>query len=281
MNDNPPEQYRLVARQFRSAGLRKYCAPITLMILLDLTLPQAVATCSLKGGYLGYARGTRTRRALRSLGMTLSKVPVPAQCRSERNQLALVGESLVQNGYSKGKYVVLSKRRRSRHRATKHASAVIDGRLFDWTTNSRKGFRVTAIYRVQGNLDAAKRKARRLAASIPLCRQPLARKPLAKFCTLFVRHHALSHRYQLQFRHASGRRKRSDTLVEWYPLMLHCQPRSAPGTNVRSFLQSVHDLLSTDLTGLRISLVDRCGTRIHGNRLVEGLTRNRPRARAR
>ena len=281
MSHHPPMAYRVVASQFRSAGFHKRCGPIALMLLLDLSLPQAVSTCSLRAGYRGYRRGTKTRRALRSLGMTLSEIPVPPRGRSERNQLALIAESLVKSGYAKGRYVVLSKRRKSPGRWIKHASAVVDGKLLDWAGTSPKGFRIRSIYRVEGDLDNAARKARRLADAVSLSQQPLARKPLLSFCTRFIRHHGLPHRYRLLFRHNNGRRKRSDTMVEWYPLKLHCQSRAGPNSNVRSLLDSVHNLLSTDFSRLQASLVDHRGIPIHGNTRIRTLRRKRTRGRPR
>ena len=275
-----PMDYRRVSRHFRAAGLAKPCGPIALMILAGLTLPEAVGTCSLRGGYRGYRGGTSTAKAIRSLDLTLSRIPIPEACRHHPNQLRGIAPLLADEGYGKGKYLVLSRRRKSSHRKVRHASAVIDGRLLDWTIKSCKQFRIRAIYRIQGDLDAAKSKARRFAATIRRSQQPLARKPLAEFCRLFTSYHGLAQHIQLQFHYRNGRKKRDDTMIEWYPLKLHRQRRATPDSTVRALLASVHASLRSDLAALTTCLTDRHGARVHGNTRIKTLTRKQPRGPA-
>ena len=122
----------------------------------------------------------------------------------------------------------------------------------------------------------ARTKAKRLSATIPLCKQPLARGKLSVFCELFEKHHRFVDEVHLHFHHRYGRKKRGDTMIEWYPLKLYRQPRADPLGNVRRLLNSVHAVLQTDLTGLSAYLTVH-GAIIHGNTRAKKVLRTRPR----
>ena len=278
--DEVPKDYHKVSRPFSRVGLTSACGPKALMILAGLTFPEALATSSLQGGYRG-RRGTRTAKAIKSLGLRLRPIPIPIACRHHRNQLRRIAPLLADTGYGKGKYLVESERRESSHRPIRHASAVVDGRLIDWTIRSGKRFRIRAIYRLRGDFDAAKVKAGRfvsfIASFIPARQQPHARTPLSNFRKFFASFHGLDRSLEIQFRHPNGRKKRSDTMVDWYPLKLHDQGRAASNSNVCSLLASIHDLLRSDFSGLTICLTDYHGARVHGNTRIKTLTGKQPR----
>lgn len=275
--DEVPKDYRKVSRLFSRVGFAKPCGPIALRILVDLTFPEAVATSFLRGGYTGYKRGTRTAKAIRSLGLRLSQIPIPGACRHHRNQLRRIAPLLADAGYGKGKYLVESERRESSHRTIRHASAVVDGQLIDWTIRSGKRFRIRAIYHLRGDFDAAKVKAGHFASSIPARWQPVARTSLSNFCKLFtrVRVRGLDRGLEIQFHHPNGRKKRSDTKVDWYPLKLHDQGRAASNSNVRALLDTIRIPLRSDFSGLTNCLTYH-GARVHGNTRIKTLTGKRP-----
>ena len=238
------------------------------------TFPEALATSSLQGGYRG-RRGTRTAKAIKSLGLRLRPIPIPRACRHHGIQLRRIAPLLEAAGYGKGKYLVVSEREESSHRTTRHASSVVDGRLFDWTNKSRKRFRIRAIYQLRGNFDAAKVKAGHFVSLIPARRQPVARTSLSNFCKLFTRVRGLDRSLEIQFHHPNGRKKRSDTKVDWYPLKLHDQGRAASNSNVRSLLDSIHVPLRSDFSGLTNCLTYH-GARVHGNTRIKTLTGKQP-----
>ena len=274
--DVVPKDYRKVSGLFSRVGFAKPCGPIALRILAGLTFREAVAASSLRGGYRGYKRGTRTVKAIQSLGLTLSKIRIPRACRHHRNQLRRIAPLLADAGYGKGKYLVESERRESSHRTIRHASAVVDGRLIDWTARSGKRFRIRAIYHLRGDFDVAKVKARHCVSSIPARQQPEARMRLSDFCKLFASFHGLDRSLEIQFHHPNGRKKRSDTVVDWYPLKLHDQGRIASNSNVCSLLTSIHVPLRSDFSGLTNSLTDYHGARIHGNTRIKTLAGKQP-----
>ena len=252
------------------------------MLLLELPFEHAVAACAVRGRFRGHTGGTKsTRRVLKSLGMTLHKVSKAEAGLLHRGSTLKDLQNVLQQGsWPSGRYLVSSKRDDDPVREEIfHASAVVDGQLLDGKGNIRKPLRITAIRRVEGALPRARSKAANDAKTIRLAQQPVAIGKLSCLSKLVGRRQRLASAFGLAFLHPGGRRKRGDTIVEWYPLRLARQPQAAPDSNVRSLAVGFRDILKTDFTTLRPVLIDRHGRPKHGNIRVRRVTKPRPRGR--
>ena len=251
------------------------------MILLELPFEHAVAACAIRGRFRGHNGGTKsTRRVLKSLGITLYKVSNPEAGLHRGSTLEELQNALERGSLPSGRYLVSSKRDDDPVRGEIfHASAVVDGQLLDGKRNIRKPLSITAIRRVDGDHAGARTKAAKDARSIQPEQQPVAIGDLAQLCDLVGRRQRLASAFRLTFLHPDGRRKRRDTIIEWYPLQLARHPPAAPDSNVRSLAVGLLDILKTNFSALRPVLIDRRGRPIHGNTRIRRVTKPRPRGR--
>ena len=251
------------------------------MILCELSLEQAVSACAVRGKYRGHTRGTRsTRRVLHSLGVTLHRVS-NSQVGLRRGSTLKDLERALRNGaLPSGRYLVSSKRKDDAERdEIGHVSAIVDGQLMDGKGNIAKPLRITAIRRVEGDLRRAKSNAARDAKTIRPEQQPVAIGKLSRLYSIFARRHRVAPKFGPALLHPNGRRKRADTIVEWYPLLVASQPRATFSSNVRSLVLGLQHVLKADFNSLRPVLIDRAGRQIHGNTRVRSVARRGPRGR--
>lgn len=267
----PQNQYDRAVRQCRSVGLSKCCVPIAMMILLDLPFRAAVSACAVHGNYRGCGGGTRSRRVLRTLGIKLVKIPKPEWGVQNGRQLKDLKIALHDGSFPQGRFLVRSRRIDPERGEVSHASAIVDGQLLDGRGSVGKPFNIIAIYRVTGKVEQARMRAKECSSAIREGQQPLARGSLGEFCKLFARRHGLANTVAVEFRQLSGRKKRADTVVQWYPLQLARQQRASPSSNVSSLVRMIHGALATDLGAARPCLTRNRGIRIHGNTHVESV----------
>ena len=273
-------------------GLPRCCGPIALMTLLGLPCRAAVGACSVAGSYRGHLgrRGTKVKKAIERLGLGLEPVEFPSIRSYGTGEVSRIVQWLRDNWGSEGRYIVLSKRKGRSGRSIGHVSTVRDGKLLDSTERDKKiRRRITGVYRVDGDFEAAKAKAKSLSLSIKPSVQPVGRRKIRSLSRLVFKHHYLPTDYELCTFDTEGRKRRNDRKVLFRPLVLKRQRRVNSRSNVRRFLDMLTEVFDVAGDGPPLHLVDRDGCRVHGNtrigtiRSIEGLAtraRGRPRRRS-
>ena len=268
--------YSRARRLCRTWGLPRCCGPIALMTLLGLSCRTAVGVSAVAGRYRGHIRrgGTKVKKVIERLGLGLEPLQFPSIRGYRTGEVSRVVQWLADTRGSQGRYIVQSKRKSRSGRYIGHVSTVRDGKLLDSTKRDEKvRRRITGVYRVDGEFEAARAEAKSLSASVKPSAQPVGRRKIRDLSRLVLKHHRLPTDYEVCNFDTEGRKRRNDRKVLFRPLVLKRQRPVNSRSNVRRFLDSLSDVFDVDDHEPHFSLVDQDGCRVHGNTLIGTIRR--------
>ena len=135
-------------------GHKGRCCPIALSIVTGIDYETMARWCAEYGEWDPHdsKQGARTTHVMRKLKIKYASVP-PSEYMPPSGDVDVcrIGSKLAKSGHGHGCYLVFTH---------KHVSAVVDGKLEDWTLDSKSAKRVQGVYKVVDVSEAVARSER-------------------------------------------------------------------------------------------------------------------------